>query len=72
MKFALNFVEIDGAVVTGTQCETTNAILEASGKRVVYTPLDEFQRAGGSAACLLAPVYTVATAATTAIRSTAA
>ena len=74
LKFALNVVEIGDSVVTGTQ-SPANRLFEACGKRVVYTPLDEFQRAGGSAACLLAPVYdaqTVATAATTAIRSTAA
>jgi N-dimethylarginine dimethylaminohydrolase len=75
LRFALNIVEIDDAVVTGTQSPVVNEILVACGKRVVYTPLDEFHRAGGSAACLLAPVYdaqTVATAATTAMRSTAA
>jgi N-dimethylarginine dimethylaminohydrolase len=75
LRFALNVVEIGDAVVTGTQDAAVNRVFEACGKRVVYTPLDEFQRAGGSAACLLAPVYdaqTVATAATTAIRSTAA
>jgi N-dimethylarginine dimethylaminohydrolase len=76
LQFALNVVEIGDAVVTGTHSRLVNDILAACGKRVVYTPLDEFHRAGGSAACLLAPVYddaqTVATAATTAIRSTAA
>lgn len=75
LRFALNIVEIGDAVVTGTQARVVNEILAARGKRVVYTPLDEFHRAGGSAACLLAPVYdaqTIATAATTAIRSTAA
>jgi N-dimethylarginine dimethylaminohydrolase len=75
LRFALNIVEIGDAVVTGTQSPVVNEILTACGKRVVYTPLDEFHRAGGSAACLLAPVYdaqTVATAATTAMRSTAA
>jgi N-dimethylarginine dimethylaminohydrolase len=75
LRFALNIVEIADAVVTGTQSRVVNEILSACGKRVAYTPLDEFHRAGGSAACLLAPVYdaqTVATAATTAMRSTAA
>jgi N-dimethylarginine dimethylaminohydrolase len=75
LRFALNIVEIGDAIVTGTESPAVDEILAACGKRVLYTPLDEFHRAGGSAACLLAPVYdahTVATAATTAIRSTAA
>lgn len=75
LRFALNFVEVGRAIVTGTSCASTAATMTACGKRVVYTPLDEFHRAGGSAACLLAPVYadhTVAIAATTAMRSTAA
>lgn len=72
LRFALNIVEIGDAVITGTDCASTRTTIEACGKRVVYTPLDEFHRAGGSAACLLAPVYTDAIAATTAIRSTAA
>jgi N-dimethylarginine dimethylaminohydrolase len=75
LRFALNVVEVGDSVVTGTWSPSTQSAIEARGKRVVYTPLDEFQRAGGSAACLLAPVYsdhTVAIAATTAIRSTAA
>ncbi|MBA3395174.1 MAG: amidinotransferase [Deltaproteobacteria bacterium] len=76
-RFALNVVEIDGTVVTGTDSPEVTDVLRSLGKRVVHTPLDEFQRAGGSAACLLAPVHgadqaTVAQAATAAIRSTAA
>ncbi|MEJ7599580.1 MAG: arginine deiminase-related protein [Kofleriaceae bacterium] len=75
VRFALNLVEIGDAIVTGTESAEVRAILATRGKRVVYTPLDEFHRAGGSVACLLAPVHdqqAVATAATTAIRSTAA
>ncbi len=74
LRFALNVIEIGDAVVTGTDSAEVNEILESLGKRTVYTPLDEFHRAGGSAACLLAVLdhATVATAATTAMRSTAA
>lgn len=77
MRFALNVVEIDGTVVTGTASAEVAAVLRSLRRAVVYTPLDEFQRAGGSAACLLAPIYDAvrgkrATAATTAMRSTAA
>lgn len=77
MRFALNVIEIGDTVVTGTDSPEVAAVLGSLGRRVLYTPLDEFQRAGGSAACLLAPIYdvaqrSVATAATAAIRSTAA
>jgi len=77
LRFALNVVDIDGTIVTGTDSPEVSAILHALGKRVIYTPLDEFQRAGGSAACLLAPIHdldqaTVAQAPTAAMRSTAA
>lgn len=77
LRFALNVVEIAGTVVSGTDSPEVAEVLRSLGKRVIYTPLDEFQRAGGSAACLLAPVHgeaqpTVAQAATAAIRSTAA
>ncbi len=75
MQFALNVVEIGDAMLTGTDSVEVASILECLGKRVVHTPLDEVHRAGGSAACLLAPVHdhaTVAIAATAAIRSTAA
>lgn len=57
MRFALNFVEIGDTIVTGTDSAEVRAILEARGRRVLYTPLDEFHRAGGSAACLLGPVH---------------
>nr|MBA3501665.1 amidinotransferase [Deltaproteobacteria bacterium] len=56
-RFALNVVEIDDAIVTGADSDELRHALEARGRRVIYTPLDEFQRSGGSAACLLAPVY---------------
>jgi N-dimethylarginine dimethylaminohydrolase len=57
VQFALNFVEIGDTIVTGTDAPEVTAALSARGKRVIVTPLDEFQRAGGSAACLLAPVH---------------
>ena len=74
LRFAVNLLEIGDAVVTGTDSEEVSAILESLGKRTIYTPLDEFHRAGGSAACLLAVLdhAAVATAETTAMRSTAA
>lgn len=75
IKFALNFVEVGDTIVTGTVSVEVEAVLRARGKRVIVVPLDEFQRAGGSAACLLAPVdelQVTTQARTAAIRSTAA
>ena len=76
LKFALNFVELDRVIVTGTLGTEVDDILAANGKSVVYVELGEFHRAGGSAACLLAPLrddhVALTTAATTAMRSTAA
>ncbi|MFT3695960.1 MAG: arginine deiminase family protein [Kofleriaceae bacterium] len=46
--FALNVVEIGNTIVTGSSA----AIWK--GRRVIATPLDQFQLAGGSAACLVA------------------
>jgi N-dimethylarginine dimethylaminohydrolase len=56
ITLSLNFVEIGDAIVTGTDSAFVRGHLERLGKRVIVTPLDEFQRAGGSAACLLAPI----------------
>jgi N-dimethylarginine dimethylaminohydrolase len=58
IMLALNFVEIGDTIVTGTDSALVRGHLERLGKRVIVTPLDEFQRAGGSAACLLAPIAT--------------
>lgn len=71
MRFALNFVEIGDTIVTGTDSAEVCARLEACGKRVLYTPLDQFQLAGGSAACLLGQIHDVRAVAS-AQRSTAA
>ncbi len=74
-QFALNFVQIGDTVVTGTDSPEVESVLRSLGKRVLVTPLDEFQRAGGSAACLLGRIHEVGAvmhAATAAIRSTAA
>lgn len=77
---SLNLVEVGDTVVTGTESAVVADALRALGKQVIVMPLDEFHRAGGSAACLLAPILdldldaqvTVATSATAAMRSTAA
>ena len=75
LAFGVNLVEVGDAVVTGADCPRIAEALRARGRTVHVTPLGEFQRAGGSAACLVAPVYRPRArthSATAAIRSTAA
>ena len=67
MRFALNMVEVDDAILTGTDSPEVTHLLEARGRRVVYTPLDEFHRAGGSAACLLARIHAPAASASASV-----
>jgi N-dimethylarginine dimethylaminohydrolase len=55
--FALNIVEIGDTIVTGTECTSVNSVFRALGRDVIVVPVDEFQRAGGSVACLLGPVH---------------
>jgi N-dimethylarginine dimethylaminohydrolase len=54
-QFAVNVVEVRGAVVTGTPAVTE--MWRPLNRRVVVAPLDQFQLAGGSAACLVARVH---------------
>lgn len=69
--FSLNVVEVGSAIVTGTtQAPATRAVLRSLRRRVIEVPLDQFHRAGGSAACLVA--HRCRTMPTTAIRSAAA
>jgi N-dimethylarginine dimethylaminohydrolase len=56
-RFSLNVVEVRGAIVTGTESLAMDEVWRSLGRRVVVAPLDEFQLAGGSAACLVARVH---------------
>ena len=67
MRFALNMVEVGPTIVTGTDSPEVTALLNARGRRVVYTPLEEFHRAGGSAACLLARIHDPAATASSSV-----
>jgi len=55
--FALNLVQVGRRIVTGTRAPVTEAILRRKALDVEVVPLDEFQLAGGSAACLVAPLH---------------
>ncbi len=57
LAFALNWVEVNGVIITGTHAPELESILRGFGKKVHMTPLDEFQRAGGSAACLASKIF---------------
>jgi N-dimethylarginine dimethylaminohydrolase len=60
MRFSLNVVEVGGTIITGTDSPAMTAVWTSLGLQVRYTNLDQFQLAGGSAACLVARVHDVA------------
>ncbi len=62
-RFSLNVVEVRGTIVTGTESAEMEALWRSLGRRVVVAPLDQFQLAGGSAACLVARLQPVRAAA---------
>lgn len=57
MRFGLNWVEINNAIILGSYNPRIQKILTKMGKKVYHTALDQFQLAGGSAACLATQVY---------------
>ncbi len=56
-RFALQFVELDGVVLTSARSPVVNTALRERGIRVVETPLTQFHRAGGSATRLVSRVH---------------
>lgn len=72
LRFGLNLVEIGRRVVLGSASPRAAFLLRALGREPVVVNLDQFQNAGGSAACLVARVHQVGAVAatpTTAMRS---
>lgn len=57
LKFGLNWVEVGSHVVLGSEVPEIIRALRERGKLVHVTPLQQFQYAGGSAACLTARVH---------------
>lgn len=57
MCFGLNIVEVGDTVVFGREAPEVMTVLRAMGKNTRTALLSEFQLAGGSAACLTAPVH---------------
>ncbi len=57
LRFGLNLVEVDGVAVLGSRAPIVEQTLASRGLQIVHTPLQEFQLAGGSAACLVARLH---------------
>lgn len=63
MVFALNWVEVNDNVILGSAAPSLRKTLESLGKKVLFVPLDQFQLAGGSAACLATRIHDVSSVA---------
>ncbi len=83
LDFGLNLVQVGTAVLVGGTAPHVQSLLSQRGFHPITVPLDQFQLAGGSAACLVAQVHRkepatktaqarVAIRATTAMRSACA
>jgi phenylacetate-CoA ligase len=57
VAFGLNLVPVRETILAGARVPRIQTIVEARGYRYEVTPLDQFHRAGGSAACLVAKVH---------------
>jgi N-dimethylarginine dimethylaminohydrolase len=57
--FAINVVEVRGTIITGTDTPAATELWRSLGRPVIVAPLDQFQLAGGSAACLVARVQPI-------------
>lgn len=57
LGFGLNLVTVGDTVVVGAHQPSIEALLASLGYRCRVVPLGQFHLAGGSAACLVAPVY---------------
>jgi N-dimethylarginine dimethylaminohydrolase len=60
MNFGLNLIEVgDTVILGGAVTSTLSEALHALGRKVRTAPLSQFQLAGGSAACLTAPIHRI-------------
>jgi len=57
LAFGLNLVEVGEHVILGAGAPAVEELISASGRRPVPVEMDQFLLAGGSAACLSAPVH---------------
>lgn len=61
LRFGVNLVQVGRDIVWGADAPATTKALQARGYRVRRVALDQFHRAGGSAACLVSRVFRQAT-----------
>ncbi len=66
LRFGVNLVQIGATLLVGGPAPTVAYAARARGLRLEITPLDEFQLAGGSAACLVSHVHALDAATTAA------
>ncbi|AUH74201.1 arginine deiminase family protein [Legionella sainthelensi] len=59
LRFGLNWVEVNNSIILGSYLPRIWEILTKMGKKVYHTALDQFQLAGGSAACLATQIYNI-------------
>lgn len=57
LQFGVNVVQVGDTIVSGGEAPATARALRARGYRVRRTSLDQFHRAGGSAACLVSRIH---------------
>lgn len=59
LQFGLNWIEVNGTVILGSHLPELARKLSKLNRRVVIAPLDQFQLAGGSAACLATRIHQI-------------
>ncbi len=59
IQFGLNLVEVEQTVIMGSKLPRIKKILEAFGKTVIVTTLNQYSLAGGNAACLTTKIHEV-------------
>ncbi|CAN5857146.1 hypothetical protein BH11MYX4_BH11MYX4_45730 [soil metagenome] len=57
LQFGVNLVQVADTIVWGAHALATTRALSERGYRVQHLALDQFHRAGGSAACLVSRVH---------------
>ncbi|MDB4942038.1 MAG: ykgA [Labilithrix sp.] len=63
LRFGVNLVQVLDTIVWGAEAPQTTAALTQLGYRVRHVPLGQFHLAGGSAACLVSRVHSLAASA---------
>ena len=59
LRFGVNLVQVGHTIVWGADAPATTHSLERLGYRVRQVSLEQFHRAGGSAACLVSRIHSL-------------